>query len=113
MLSHNYSLIVPDTSRINIAPYGEVSQSHARWGMPCKAIDGWTFNTDDRSCATTQPQLHSYQNTTNVTAWWSLDLKQTVTVSLVRLTNIQGPGKSLLCPFYIRPSTVSLQWNLI
>ncbi len=41
-----------------------------------------------RSCAATDDSI------TNVTNWMMIDLLQTVTVSLVRITNVQGPGKN-------------------
>ncbi len=73
---------IPDLSRYNIAPLGTAKQSTTAWGgYAPRAIDGvtisnfWTAN----SCTDT--------HWADANAWWVLDLMQTTTVALVRLTS--------------------------
>ncbi len=70
---------IPDTSMFNIAPYGTASQSStSSFASASMAIDGFSHSDWNKlSCTHTYNQL----------GWWKLDMKQTTTVTLVRLTN--------------------------
>ena len=73
---------ISDFSRYNIAPFGTAKQSSTAYeGYALRAIDGvtnsnyWLAN----SCTDTEAS--------DSNAWWLLDLMQTTTVALVRLTS--------------------------
>ncbi len=72
---------IPDTSQFNIAPYGVASQS-SEFAPASRAVDGFSDPDwlNEYSCTHTDP-AHT------TPGWWMLDMKQTRTVRLVRLTN--------------------------
>lgn len=74
---------IPDKSLFNIAPYGTASQSSTLYrGKASHAIDGFEY-TDyiaELSCTATDTADAN-------PGWWKLDMKQALTITLVRLTN--------------------------
>ncbi len=80
-----------DTSHFNIAPYGKATQSSTSSfdGHASRAIDGFAIPVWLTGYTCTQTHFHL----TN--AWWMLDLGQTLTIALVRITNRDHPLNTL------------------
>ena len=76
---------IPDKSQFNIAPYGKATQSSTLdspgHGQASKAVDGFAIPNYHAGYSCTHTDTHANQG------WWMLDMKQTRTVTLVRLTN--------------------------
>ncbi len=87
---------IPDTSLFNIAPYGTASQSStSHYALASVAIDGFSHSDWGKLSCT-----HTYNHLG--LGWWKLDMKQSTTVTLVRLTNRDTITPDRLSNFEIR-----------